>query len=65
MSVYLVRDLLGENSQFLPFNTFKEKFAIKTHFLQYHGVIGAISNIKRKNAKIDIKSLLSSEASVN
>ena len=67
--VYRVRDLLGEDSQFLPSNTFKEKFAIKTHFLQYHGVIGAISNIKRKkqcpqmkDAKIDIKSLLSSEA---
>lgn len=26
--VYFVRDLLGEDSQFLPFNTFKEKFAI-------------------------------------
>ena len=67
--VYLVRDLLGEDSQFLTFNTFKEKFAIKIHFLQYHGVIGAISNIKRKkqcpqmkDAKIDTKSLLSSEA---
>ena len=67
--VYLVRDLLGEDSQFLTFNTFKETFAIKTHFLQYHGVIGAISNIKRKkqcpqmkDAKIDTKSLLSSEA---
>ena len=67
--VYLLRDLLGEDSQFLTFNTFKEKFAIKAHFLQYHGVIGAISNIRRKkqcpqmkDAKIDTKSLLSSEA---
>ena len=31
--VYLVRDLLGEVSQFLPFNTFEEKFAIKTHLI--------------------------------
>ena len=46
--IYFVRDLLGEDSQFLTFDTFKEKFAIKADFLQCHGVIGAISNIKRK-----------------
>ena len=67
--IYFVNDLLEEDSQFLTFDTFKEKFAIKAHFLQYHGVICAISNIKRKNhcpqmksAKTDTKSLLSSEA---
>ena len=66
--IYFVNDLLGEDSQFLTFDTFKEKFAIKTHFLQYHGVICAISNAKRKNhcpqmkgAKTDTKGLLSSE----
>ena len=67
--IYFVNDLLEEDSQFLTFDTFKEKFAIKTYFLQYHGVICAISNTKRKNhclqmkgAKTDTKSLLSSEA---
>ena len=67
--IYFVRDLLEEDSQFLTFDTFKEKFAIKVHFLQYHGVIGATLNIKRKNdcpqikgTKTDTKSLLSSEA---
>ena len=44
--IYFVNDLLEEDSQFLTFDTFKEKFAIKTHFLQYHGVICAISNTK-------------------
>ena len=59
----------GRGFQFLIFDTFKEKFAIKAHFLQYHGVICAISNIKRKNqcpqmkdAKTDTKSVLSSES---
>ena len=47
--IYFVNDLLEEDSQFLTFDTFKKKFAIKAHFLQYHGVICAISNIKRKN----------------
>ena len=67
--IYFVNDLLEEDSQFLTFDTFREKFAIKAHFLQYHGVICAISNIKRKNhcpqmngAKTDTRSLLSSEA---
>ena len=67
--IYFVNDLLEDDSQFLTVDTFKEKFAIKAHFLQYHGVICAISNIKRKNhcpqmksAKTDTKSLLSSEA---
>ena len=68
--IYFVSDLLEEDSQFLTFATFKKKFAIKADFLQYQGVIGAISNIKRKKtycpqmkgAKPDTKSLLSSEA---
>ena len=44
-------------------------FTIKAHFLRYHDVICAISNVKRKNhcpqrkgAKTDTKSVLSSEA---
>ena len=67
--IYFVSDLLEEESQFLTFDTFKEKFAIKAPFLQFHGEIYAISNIKCKNhcpqmkgAKTDPKSLLSSEA---
>ena len=67
--IYFVSDLLEEDSQFLTFDTFKEKFAIKAHFLQYHRMICAILNIKRRNhcpqikgAKTDAKSLLSSEA---
>ena len=66
--IYFVSDLLEEDSRFLTFDTFKEKFAIKAHFLQYHGVICAISNLKRKNycpqmrsAGTDTKCLLSSE----
>ena len=67
--IYFASDLLEEESQFLTFDTFKEKFAIKAHFLKYHGVICAISNLTYKNhcpqmkgAKADTKSLLSSEA---
>ena len=37
--IYFVSDLLEKDSQFLTFDTFKEKFAIKAQFLQYHGTI--------------------------
>ena len=47
--IFLISDLLEEDSQFLPFDTFKKKFAIKTNFLQYYGVLGAMSNLKHKN----------------
>ena len=67
--IYFVSDFLEEDSQFLTFDTFKEKFAKKAHFLQYHGVMCVISNIKCKNhcpqmkgTKIDTKILLFSEA---
>ena len=69
VGIYFVSDLLEEESQFSTFCTFKEKFVIKAHFLQYRGVIWSISNLKRRNhcpqmesAKTDTKSLLSSEA---
>ena len=55
--IYFVSDLLEEDSQFLTFDTFREKFTIKAHFLQYHGMICAISNIKRKNHCPQIKVL--------
>ena len=37
--IYFVSDLLEKDSQFLTFDTFKEKFEIKAQFLQYHGMI--------------------------
>ena len=65
--ISLVSHLLGEDSLFLEFDTFKKKFGMKSHFLQYYGVTCAISNLKRKNycpptrgVTTDTKNLLAS-----
>ena len=44
--IYFISDLLEEDSQFLTFDTFQEKFPIKAHFLQHHGVICAKKTTK-------------------
>ena len=39
-------DLLVENFHFLTFDGFKEKFSVKTNFLQYQRVVSAVSKTK-------------------
>ena len=39
-------DLLDENFHFLTFDAFKEKFSVKTNFLQYQSVVSAVSEMK-------------------
>ena len=39
-------DLLDENFHFLTFDAFKEKFSVKTNFLQYQSVVSAVSKMK-------------------
>ena len=39
-------DLLDENLHFLTFDAFKEKFSVKTNFLQYQSVVSAVSEMK-------------------
>jgi len=38
--------LLDENLQFLTFDAFKEKFPVKTNFLQYQSVVSVVSKMK-------------------
>jgi len=38
--------LLDENLQFLTFDAFKEKFSVKTNFLQYQSIVSAVSKMK-------------------
>ena len=42
-------DLLDENFHFLTFDAFKEKFSVKTNFLQYQSVVSAVSEMKFKS----------------
>ena len=39
-------DLLDENFHFLTFDASKEKFSVKTNFLQYQSVVSAVSKMK-------------------
>ena len=39
-------DLLDENFHFLTFGAFKEKFSVKTNFLQYQSVVSTVSKMK-------------------
>ena len=60
--------LLGENSHFLTFDAFKEKFSVKINFLQYQSVVSAVSRMKSicacsqavTNTVEDINNLLAS-----
>ena len=46
VGVHFRNHLLDENFHFLTFNAFKEKFSVKTHFLQYQSVVSAVSKMK-------------------
>ena len=43
-----VRHLMRDESKFLSFTEFKERFDIKTNFLTFYGVISFIKNLRNK-----------------
>ena len=43
-----VRHLMRDESKFLSFTEFKERFDIKTNFLTFYGVISSIKNLRNK-----------------
>ena len=44
--IHFRNHLLDENFHFLTFDAFKEKFSVKTNFLQYQSVVSAVSKMK-------------------
>ena len=44
--IHFQNHLLDENFHFLTFDAFKEKFSVKTNFLQYQSVVSAVSKMK-------------------
>ena len=66
--IHFRNHLLDENFHFLTFDAFKEKFSVKTNFLQYQSVVSAVSKMKpicactqaATNTVEDISNLLAS-----
>ena len=46
--IYYINDLLNKNAEFYTFQEFLKTFNIKTNFLQYTGIIGAIKTLAKK-----------------
>ena len=44
---------MTDESKFLSFTEFKERFAIKTNFLIFYGVISSIKDLARVVQKVD------------
>jgi exonuclease III len=52
--IFLVKDLVDETGNFLPYTQFNQKHGIKTHFLEYFSCISSIKKyLSRVNIKID------------
>ena len=68
VGIHFRHHLLDENFHFLTFDAFKEKFSVKTNFLQYQSVVSAVSKMKpicactqaATNTVEDISNLLAS-----
>ena len=45
-----VKDLMGDDQTFMTMNEFIQKYKIKTNFLEYHGVLAAVQDAKRRNS---------------
>ena len=63
--ISLISHLLGEDSLFLEFDTFKKKFGMKSNFLQYYGVTCAIIVRQREVILLTPKTFWPHESSVS
>ena len=52
--VYFLNDIISNEGELLTESEFKNKYIIKTNFIEYHGILKAIKSFVMKN-KINIE----------